>query len=228
VTGTNGVLVPPKGYLPRLHALLQKHGILLICDEVMAGFGRTGKLFAFQHYGIVPDMVTMAKGLTSSYIPFGAVGLSDAIAAHFKKNVFWGGLTYNSHALACATALANLEVLIDEGMIENAARLEGVMQSEMRALAQRHPCVKEGRAIGLFGMIDLQKNERGEPFAPYAGASPVMAKLGKRMKEEGLYAFLRPSGFTCIPPLCITEEELRTGFSLVDKALDVADQAYEG
>ena len=228
VTGTNGVLVPPRGWLQGLHALLQRHGILLICDEVMAGFGRTGKLFAFSHWDVVPDMVTMAKGLTSSYFPLGAFAMSDAIAAFFQKNKFWGGLTYHGHALGCATALANLDVLLDEGMIENAARLEPVMRAEMERLRTKHPCVAEGRAIGLFGMMDLRRNARGEPWAPYAGSSPTMAKLGERMKELGLYAYVRPSGFTCIPPLCITEEELRHGFSLVDQALDTVDADYEG
>src|SRR5690606_38865942 len=130
-TGTNGILIPPEGYLKGLRALLDKYGILLITDEVMAGFGRTGKLFAFEHGGIVPDIVTMAKGLTSSYAPLGAVGVSDAIADHFRKNVFWGGLTYNSHALSCAAAVAAIEVMRDEGMVENAARLGEVMRAEM-------------------------------------------------------------------------------------------------
>jgi taurine--2-oxoglutarate transaminase len=228
VTGTNGVLPPPPGWLQGLKALLDKHGILLVCDEVMAGFGRTGKMFAFEHGGIVPDMVTMAKGLTSSALPLGAVGLSDRIAAHFKKNTFWGGHTYNSHPMCLAAALANLEVIEREGLVENAKKLEPVMKSEMERLQKKHRSMKAGRAIGLFGMIDLQKNPRGEPFGPYGGSSPTMARLGKRFRELGVFTFIKNSNFTCIPPLCITEAELRDGFALVDQALEVTDADFEG
>lgn len=223
ITGTNGVLPPPPGWLLGLRALLDRHGILLVCDEVMAGFGRTGKMFAFEHGGIVPDMMTMAKGLTSSYLPLGAVGFSDRIAAHFKKNVFWGGQTYNAHPMCLAAALANIQVIEEEGLVENARVLEGTMKSEMARLQKKHACMKEGRAIGLFGMIDLQRNTRGEPFAPYASSSPPMVKLGKFFKERGLFTFVKNSGFTCIPPLCITEEELCLGYAIVDDALTMMD-----
>lgn len=227
VTGTNGILPPPAGYLQGLRDLLTKHGILLVCDEVMCGFGRTGKNFAFEHGGIVPDILTMAKGLTSSYIPLGAMAVSDPIAKHFQDNVFWGGLTYNSHALALATAEAVVDVLIGEGMVENAARLEGVMREEMDRLKAKHPSVKEGRAIGLFGMIDLQKNKAGEPFAGYNSAHPVMAKLSKTFLELGLFTFVRWGSFMCNPPLCITEAQLREGYAIIDKALEVTDEAFE-
>ena len=226
ITGTNGVLPPPPGWLAGLKALLDKNGIMLICDEVMAGFGRTGKMFAFEH-GLdaanAPDMITMAKGLTSSYLPLGAVGLSDKIAQHFKKNVFWGGHTYNAHPMCLAAALANLEVIQEEKLVENATKLEPVMKSEMGRLQAKHPCMKEGRAIGLFGMIDLQKNARGEPFAPYAQSSPSMNKLAKFFKERGLFTFVKHTSFTCIPPLCITEAELKEGFAIVDDALTMMD-----
>jgi taurine---2-oxoglutarate transaminase len=232
VTGTNGVLPPPPGWLAGLKELLDRHGILLVCDEVMAGFGRTGKMFAFEHAagspgGVVPDMVTMAKGLTSSYLPLGAVGLSDRIAGHFKKHVFWGGHTYNSHPMCLAAALANIEVIEEEGLVENARRLEPIMQSEMARLQKKHPSMKAGRAIGLLGMIDLQRNGRGEPFAPYGGSSPTMARLGQRFRELGLFTFVKHSNFTCVPPLCITEEELREGFAIVDAALEVTDADYQ-
>jgi taurine--2-oxoglutarate transaminase len=227
ITGTNGVLPPPPGWLAGLKALLDQHGILLVCDEVMAGFGRTGKMFAFEHgltgAGQVPDMVTMAKGLTSSYLPLGAVGLSDRIAGHFKKNVFWGGHTYNAHPMCLAAALANIQVIEEEGLVENARTLEGTMRSEMARLRQTHPCMKEGRAIGLFGMIDLQRNSAGEPFAPYASSSASMAKLAKYFRERGLFTFVKNSNFTCIPPLCINDAELREGFAIVDDALSMMD-----
>lgn len=228
VTGTNGVLPPPKGYLQGLRALTKKHGILLICDEVMAGFGRTGKLYAFEHGDIVPDMVTMAKGLTSSYVPLGAVGVNDEIAEFFRKNTFWGGLTYNSHPFALATAEAVLEVLVGEGMIDNAARLEKSMRREMDRLTAKHPSLKEGRCIGLFGMLDVQKNAQGELIAPYNGSHPAMGKLAKFLDDQGLFTFIRWSSIACNPPLCITEEQLGEGFAIIDRALQITDEAFEG
>ena len=227
VTGTNGILPPPKGYLKGLRELLTKHGILLVCDEVMAGWGRTGKMFAFEHGDIVPDIVTMAKGLTSSYIPLGAMGVSDAIAEHFQKNVFWGGLTYNSHALALATADAVMDVMEEEGLVENAARLESVMRSEMDRLQAKHPSVKAGRCIGLFGMMDIQKNSAGDPMAPYNGAHPAMGELNAFFRDNGLFTFIRWGSFMCNPPLCITQEQLLECFDIIDRALDITDRHYE-
>ena len=228
VTGTNGVLPPPKGYLRGLKDLLEKYGILLVCDEVMAGWGRTGKRFAFEHGGIVPDVVTMAKGLTSSYAPLGCMGVSDRIADHFRNNVFWGGLTYNSHPLGLATALAVIDVMEDEGLIENAARLEKVMRSEMDRLKAKHRSVREGRCIGLFGMIDVQRNSAGDRIAPYNGSHPAMVELGAFFRENGLFTFIRWGSFMCNPPLCITEEQLRYGFEIIDRGLDITDRAFEG
>lgn len=228
ITGTNGVLPPPKGYLKGLKALLSKYGILMICDEVMAGWGRSGKLFAFEHYDFVPDIVTFAKGLTSSYMPLGAMGLSDPIAEHFRSNVFWGGLTYNSHPLALRTAEAAIDVMLEENMLENATNLGKVMRSEMDRLTEKHPSVKEGRCIGLFGMMDLQKNSKGERMAPYNGTSEAMGKLGAFFRENGLFTFVRWGSFMCNPPLCITEEQLLECFDIIDRGLDVTDQYFEG
>lgn len=228
VTGTNGILIPPPGYLAGLKALLSKHGILLICDEVMAGFGRTGKLFAFEHGGIVPDIVTMAKGLTSSYVPLGAVALSQPIADHFQKNVFWGGLTYNAHPFCLEVADAVLDVLLEERMIENAAHLEPVMAGEMEKLAARHPCVAAHRNIGLFGIVELRKDSRGTPIAGYNQSHPAMGRFAKRLLELGLYTVVRWNNFMTNPPLSITVEELREGFAILDRALEVVDEVYEG
>lgn len=228
VTGTNGVLAPPKGYLQGLRALLDKYGILLVCDEVMAGFGRTGKMFAFEHGGIVPDMVTMAKGLTSSYFPLGAVGMSDKLAKHFHDNVFSGGLTYAAHPLGCATAVAVIETMREEGMVENAATLGRVMREEMDRIHKKHPSVMEARNIGLFGMVDLRKNSKNEPLAPYNGAHPAMAKLNKFFIDNGLFTFTRWNNFTTNPPLCITEEQLREGFAIIDRGLEITDGVFEG
>ena len=225
VTGTNGILPPPKGYLQGLKKLLEKYGILLVCDEVMAGWGRTGKLFAFEHGGIVPDILTMAKGLTSSYMPLGVMALSDRIANHFRDNVFWGGLTYNAHPMSLAAALAAVEVLIEEGMVENSAKMGDVMRSHMEA---KHPCVRGHRNIGLFGLIELRKNSKNERLVPYAGSHPVMAKLGKFFKEEGLYAVLQWSTVMCNPPLCINADQIGEAFAIIDRGLSIVDEVFEG
>ncbi len=227
VTGTNGILAPPKGWLKGMHELLQRHGILLICDEVMSGFGRTGKMFAFEHAGIVPDIVTMAKGLTSSYLPLGAMGVSDRIAKHFEDNVFWGGLTYNSHPMGCAAAVAVIEVIREEGLVERAAKMQSVMREHMDKLQEEHPSMKAGRCIGLFGMIDLQKNAAGERMAPYNGTSKAMGELAKFFRAQGLFTFIRWGSFMNNPPLCITEAELAEGFEIVDRGLSITDGFFE-
>ncbi|MGB0590762.1 MAG: aminotransferase class III-fold pyridoxal phosphate-dependent enzyme [Myxococcota bacterium] len=228
VTGTNGILAPPEGYLKGLKALLEKYGILLVCDEVMAGFGRTGKMFAFEHGDIVPDICTMAKGLTSAYAPLGCMAVSDDIANHFRENVFWGGLTYSCHALSMATAEAVLQVMIDEDMVGNAQRMGVIMRQEMDRLVAKHPSVREGRCIGLFGMMDVQKNSRGDLIAPYNGGHPAMTAFGKYLRDNGLFTFVRWSHFMCNPPLCITEEQLREAFAIIDRGLDITDEAFEG
>ncbi len=228
VTGTNGILPPPKGYLQGLRALLDKYGILLVCDEVMCGWGRTGKLFAFEHGGIVPDILTLAKGLTSSYMPLGVMAVSDKIANHFRENVFWGGLTYNAHPMCLAAAEAAVEVLIDEGMVENSAKMGEVMRAHMARLAAKHPSVREHRNIGLFGIIELRKNSKNERLVPYAGAHPVMAKLGKFFKDEGLFTVLQWGGIMCNPPLCITEAQIEEAMAIIDRGLELIDEVYEG
>ena len=228
VTGTNGVMPPPEGWLQGLRELLDKYGILLVCDEVMAGFGRTGKMFAFEHWGIQPDIVTMAKGLTSSYVPLGAMGVSDRIAEHFKKNVFWGGLTYNSHPLALATAEAVIQVMQEERLAENAAEMGKIMRAEMDRLVEKHPALKCGRCIGLFGMMDVQKNAAGDLIAPYNGTHPAMTEFAKFLRDNGLFTFVRWSHFMCNPPLCINEEQLHEAFSIIDQGLEIVDRAFEG
>jgi taurine--2-oxoglutarate transaminase len=226
VTGTNGVLPPPPGYLEGLRALCDKHGILLICDEVMCGFGRTGKWFAVEHYNVVPDMLTMAKGLTSAYVPLGAVGIRRALADHFQQKVFYGGLTYNSHPLGCATALATLQVYEEDNLIERAAQMGRVMRRLMDELTAKHTCVGEARNIGLFGIFELIRNrETREPLAPFNGSSPEMQMLGKFFREQGLYTFVRWNTFFTNPPLCITEAELREAFAIIDEGLTRVDAA---
>jgi taurine--2-oxoglutarate transaminase len=229
VTGTNGILPPPKGYLAGLKALLGKYGILLVCDEVMCGWGRTGKLFAFEHGGIVPDIVTMAKGLTSSYMPLGVMGVSDRIADHFRQNVFYGGLTYNAHPMCLAAADAVIDVFEKEELVEHAARMGEIMHARMGRLKQKHPSVREHRNIGLFGIIELRKNEKNERLTGYnAPPHPVMAKLGKFFRENGLYAFLPGRGAVmCNPPLTITADQLSEGFDIIDRGLSIVDEVFE-
>jgi len=220
VTGTNGILVPPDGYLEGIRELCSRYGILMVADEVMSGFGRTGEWFAIDHWKIVPDLMTMAKGLTSAYVPLGAVGMRRAIADHFKDNVFYGGLTYNSHPLACAAALATLAVYEDEDLIARAKRFGEVMNRLLKDLEARHEIVGATRSIGLFGIVELVKNKQTrEPLAPYNGTSEPMIKLGRFFREQGLYTFVRWNGFFTNPPLTISEDELRHGFDIIDRGL---------
>jgi len=226
VVGTNGILIPPGGYMQGLRDLCDKHGILLIADEVMAGFGRTGEWFSIDHWKVNPDLITMAKGLTSAYVQLGAVGMRRQIADHFEKNVFYGGLTYNSHPLACAAALATIAVYEEDNLIENARRMGTVMRGLLEDLESRHPSVGATRNIGLFGIVELIRNrETREPLAPFNSAAPEMQALGKFFRQEGLYTFVRWNTFFTNPPLCITEAELREAFAIIDKGLEITDQA---
>ena len=226
VVGTNGILIPPDGYLQGVRELCTRYGIMLIADEVMAGFGRTGRWFAVDHWGVVPDLLTMAKGLTSSYLPLGAVAMSDRIADYFGERVYSGGLTYSAHPVSCAAALAAIGVLRDDDLVGNAARLGPVMASLQTDLKERHPSVGAVRNIGLFGLIQLVRNrDTMEPMAPFNGSSPEMAALDKCLKADGLYTMQHWDSFFTNPPLCITEEQLREGFAIIDRALEVTDAA---
>ncbi len=228
VVGTNGILIPPDGYMQGLRALCDKYGILLIADEVMAGFGRTGEWFSVDHWKVVPDLISMAKGLTSAYVQLGAVGMRRQIADHFDKNVFYGGLTYNSHPLACAAALATIAVYEEDRLIENARNMGALMHSLLEDLQRRHPSVGTSRNIGLFGIVEIVRNrETREPMAPFNGTSPEMQELGKFFRQEGLYTFVRWNTFFTNPPLCITEAEMREAFAIIDKGLEITDRAVE-
>jgi len=228
VTGTNGVLVPPRGWLQGLRELTERHGILLVCDEVMTGFGRTGRMFAFEHGGVVPDLVTMAKGLTSSYVPLGAVGMRRPIAEALQSQYFAGGMTYNSHNFAMETALAVLRVTVEEQLVQRAAAMESVVRAEMDRMKSRHPSFKEGRVIGLFGMMDIQKSSRGDLIAPYNGSHPAMTRLAEFFRREGLFTFMRWSSFSAIPALTISAEQIREAFEIIDRGLEITDEAFEG
>ena len=226
VVGTNGVLIPPDGYYQGLRGLCDKFGILLIADEVMTGFGRTGAWFAVDHWNVVPDIITMAKGITSSYVPLGAVGMRQAIADVFQERPFPGGLTYSGHPLACAAALAAIAAYEEDGLIEKARRTGMLMATLLAGLAARHPSVGAVRSIGLFGVVELVRSRHTlEPMAPFNSTSPEMAALADFFRQQGLFTFVRWNYFFTNPPLCITEAELREGFAIIDRALAITDTA---
>jgi len=227
VVGTNGIIIPPDGYMQGLRELCSRHGILLICDEVMSGFGRTGEWFAVNHWNVVPDIMTMAKGLTSAYLPMGAIMVSDAIAEHYQTNLLASGLTYGAHPLSCAAAIAAINVYEEDGLIENARRMGRVLGDALEDLKRRHASVGDVRYIGLFAIVELVKDRATrEPLVPFNAAPSQMgpmAKLGAYLRENGLFTFLRWNSFFCNPPLCITESELREGLDIIDRALDITD-----
>jgi taurine--2-oxoglutarate transaminase len=226
VVGTNGILIPPDGYLQGVREICDRHGILLVADEVMCGFGRTGRWFAVDHWGVVPDLMTMAKGLTSAYVPLGAVGMRPQSARVFQDRAFPGGLTYSSHPLACATALATIAVYEEESVIENARRMGAVLSERMRALARKHPSVGSARSIGLFGVFELVRDRVSyEPMAPFNGSSEEMTALGRFFREQGLYTFVRWNTFFTNPPLIVTEAQLEEGLAIVDRGLEITDRA---
>ena len=226
ITGTNGVLIPPDGYLQGVRAILDRYGILMICDEVMTGFGRTGRWFAVDHWAVVPDLITMAKGLTSSYVPLGAVGMTPKVAAYFDDHVFSGGLTYNSHPLGCAAALGTIQAYEEDDMVGNARRMGEVLARHHRQLRDRHPCVGAARSIGLFGCIELVRDRQTlEPMAPFNGTSPEMKAISQALLEAGMYTFVRWNTIMTNPPLCITESELDEGFEILDSVLEIGDRA---
>jgi taurine---2-oxoglutarate transaminase len=226
VVGTNGILIPPDGYLAGIRKLCDKYGILMIADEVMAGFGRTGEWFAIDHWKVVPDLICMAKGLTSSYIALGAVGMRHHIAQHFQDKVFFGGLTYNSHPMGCAAALATIRVYEEDGLIDNAKKMGAIMNQLGKEMQAKHPSVGDYRSIGLFGIFELIRNRKTkQPMAPFNGASEEMAALGKFFREQGLYTLVRWNTFFTNPPLCINEQQLREAFALIDRGLEITDKA---
>jgi len=226
VVGTNGILIPPDGYLQGIREMCDRYGIWLIADEVMTGFGRTGKWWAVDNWGVVPDLITMAKGLTSSYLPLGAVGMRRSVAEAFRDKVFFGGLTYNSHPMGCAAALATIAVYEEDGLIERAARMGEVMRGHHQRLMAKHPSVGAVRNIGMFGMIDVVRSRSPyEPIAPYNGTSDEMKAIAKFIRDNGMYTMFRWNGIHTNPPLTISEDELAEGFAIIDEALDISDQA---
>jgi taurine--2-oxoglutarate transaminase len=190
----------------------------------MAGFGRTGKWFAIEHWNVVPDVMTMAKGLTSAYAPLGAVAMKPEIAAAFDERVFESGLTYTSHPISLAAAVANIQVMKDDRIVEHAAAMGPVLHKLLTDLGESHPSVGEVRSIGLFGILELVKNrETKEPMAPWNSSSPEMAAFRKYCLERGLFLYTHWHTVLVIPPLIITEAQLKEGFEVLDKALEITD-----
>jgi taurine---2-oxoglutarate transaminase len=228
-SGSSGCFLYPAGYLKRVREICDKHGILLIMDEVMSGFGRTGKWFGFDHHDIIPDMIAMAKGLTSGYLPFGCLMVSDKIAAKYDDAVLPLGLTYSAHPVCCAAALEMLKIYEDENLIENAVAMGNYMDAQVDILKKKHPSIGDWRNQGLLGCLELVKNrETKEPMAPF-NAKPdemaVMNKVAAKLKELGMYTFVRWSFVFIAPPLCITKEQIDEGLGMISEALSIADQA---
>lgn len=226
ITGTNGVLIPPKGYLPGVRKICDEFGILMVCDEVMVGFGRTGKYFAFQNFDVKPDIVTFAKGITCGYVPLGGVIVDKKISDYFDTHMFSCGLTYTAHVLACSTGLATLDVYEEEGLIQNSAALGKVMLEKLNIMKEKHPSVGDIRCKGLFAAIELVKDkESREPLVPY-GKDPegIMGKVIGKIAEEKVVMFSHENSLIIAPPLCINEEQLCEGLEIIDNAISIVDE----
>jgi len=227
-SGSSGCLKYPVGYLKRVREICDKHGILFIADEVMSGFGRTGKWFGVENHGVVPDMIATAKGITSGYLPLGALIVSDKIAERYDDNVLWLGLTYSAHPVSLAASLEVLKIYEDDNLIENAAAMGKYIDSRMEELKKKHPSIGDWRNTGLLGCVELVKNKASkEPMAPF-NAKPeemaVMNKVAARLKELGMYTFVRWNYIFVAPPLCINKEQIDEGLAMISDAISIADK----
>lgn len=227
VTGTSGLMIPPDDYWPRMRALCDKYDILLIDDEVMSGFGRTGEWFGVNHWDVVPDIMTLAKGITSGYVPLGAVVVSKAIADYFEDRPLPMGLTYSGHPVSTAAGIAAIEVYKEKKLVENAKAMGAILKEGLEELKAKHPSVGDVRCIGLFSVIELVKDkETKEPLAPW-NAKPremgVMAQIPGALRERGMYTFSKWNWIFVVPPLSIDETELRDGLRILDEVLEITD-----
>jgi len=227
VVGSNGIIVPPDDYWPRMREICDKYGILLVSDEVMSGFGRTGKWFAVDNWDVVPDIITMAKGVTSGYVPLGAVVVSEKIAQHFETNKLWCGLTYSAHPLSCAAGVATVKVYEEDDLIENAAVVGKHLGARLEELKTKHPSVGDVRYIGLFSVIELVKDKATKtPMATRnatAAQMKTMNEVGKYLRDHGLFTFIKANLIFVVPPLCITESQIDEGLAIIDQALNISD-----
>ena len=233
VVGTNGILVPPDGYLAGVRELCDRYGIMMIADEVMAGFGRCGEWFSVNRWGVAPDLICFAKGVNSGYVPLGGVIISRPIADTFKERVYPGGLTYSGHPLACASAVASINIFREEGIVENARRLgEEIFGPELRAMQERHPSVGEVRGLGVFWAVELVRNrETREMFVPFNAAGAAAAPMGDVVaacKEQGVWPFAHFNRLHITPPCTTSDDEARHGLAVIDEALKIADRYYTG
>ncbi|CAN5725657.1 aspartate aminotransferase family protein [soil metagenome] len=227
-SGSSGCIKYPPDYLNKIRVLCDKHGILLIADEVMSGFGRTGKWFGVDVHGVVPDMIATAKGITAGYLPFGALIVSDTIARNFDDKVLWLGLTYSAHPVGCAAALEVLNIYEEDQLIENADAMGKYIEAEVEKLKAKHPSIGDFRNTGLLGCIELVKNRiTKEPMAPF-NAKPdemaIMNKVAGKIKELGMYTFVRWNYIFIAPPLCVTQEEVDEGLAIISQAIQIADE----
>jgi taurine--2-oxoglutarate transaminase len=228
VVGTNGIIVPPDGYLQAIREVCDRHGILLIADEVMAGFGRTGKWFGVENWNVVPDILTVAKGINSGYVPLGAMIVRKPIADWVRDKYFAGGLTYSGHPLACASAVASIEAFKEEGVVENSAEMGGVFAEKLRELQEKHPSIGDVRGLGCFWGIELVKDrETREPLVPFNASGEAfapVARVSKAALERGLYLMTHWNVIMVCPPLTITRDEIDEGIGILDEALSIADE----
>jgi len=230
VPGTAGIMTPPPGYLQGVREICDRYGIVYIADEVMAGFGRTGNWFAYQEYGVTPDLVTFAKGVNSGYVPLGGVVINEAICATFADRIYPGGLTYSGHPLACAAAVATIETMESEGLVENARRLGNeVLRPGLAELANRHPVIGDIRGLGVFFAVELVTDrETKEPLAPYGGSSPAMNELIAAVRAEHMLVFSNFNRVHIVPPCTTSDDEARDGLQRFDRALSKIDHHYQG
>jgi taurine--2-oxoglutarate transaminase len=229
-SGSSGCLKYPVGFMKAVRKLCDQHNILLIADEVMSGFGRTGKWFGFEHHDIIPDMICMAKGLTCGYLPFGCLMVSDHIAKKFDDTVLALGLTYSAHPVACAAALETLKIYEEDQLIENTVKMEAYLNSRIAELIMQHPSIGDWRNTGLLGCLEIVKNRKTkEPIAPF-NAKPdemtVMNKVAAKIKELGMYTFVRWGYIFIAPPLIVTKEQIDEGLAIISEALKIADEHY--
>lgn len=225
VVGSNGILIPPKGYLEGVRALCDKYDICMVCDEVMSGFGRTGKWFAFQHWNIKPDLVTFAKGITCGYVPLGGVIASKKIAEFFDDNKMYCGLTYSAHPMGCAAAIAAIDAYVEDKVFDNVIKVGKVLGEGLEALKAKHACVGDVRYIGLFSIVEFVKDKATrEPLVPF-GRDPegIMPKILGMLKAEGFYTYAHENMIHVSPPLIITEKEVKEALQMLDKVLDSVD-----
>ena len=228
VVGTNGILVPPDGYLQGVREICDRYGIMMLCDEVMAGFGRCGEWFAVNKWNVVPDLITFAKGVNSGYLPLGGVVISQEIADTYKDRVYPGGLTYSGHPLSCASAVASINIFKEEKIVENARNIGAtVIGPELEKLKAKHPSIGEVRGLGVFWAIELVRNrETREPLVPFnaAGAdAKPMLDIAAACKKEGLWPFTHFNRMHVVPPCNVSADEVREGIAIIDQALDIAD-----